>query len=187
MSDLRVRTACNLQTICWFTQKRLIDLDFYNETTVFIGVLPEDNWVPPNVDYAVINPGEQVMINPETGDGTPTFEGRLQIRLNFRQSLDVGMRSYTNITQPSGVTKKINQVIQALHLWDMTNGAWYYLAEPMRYINQTKITKTEVGKNLQWASVDLFFNIKYGEDPTFENPEVDDVREYTNGYDGGFQ
>lgn len=181
-STPRVRVDCNLQTLLYYTQKRLITLGIYNTNTVFMGSLPEQNNVPPDISYAVITPGEFQRQNPETN----TWIGQITVRVNFRFSMDIAMRGNLNMTQTSGVTTKINQIITALNLWDMTNGAFYFLAEPMRYNKQTKISKEELGKNLQWDTFDLFFDIRYGEDAAFINPEVIGLGQFTNGYNGGF-
>jgi len=173
-----IRKDTNLPIILYYIRKQLIDYGAYNATTTFIGTEPKFNLVPPDVSYCVITPIQQEIIDWETNS---LMRGRIIVRLNFKLSVDIAMRADINLTQQSGIVKKINEVIVLLNLVDLTDSSQWILAQPMRYISQSEPFKEE-----EWTKIDIMFEVVYGNDPTVVSPVVSGGDEFTDGYDGSF-
>ncbi len=181
-----VRIDCNLGTILYFTLKRLISEGVCNSTTGVIGQNPDDNWVPPSTSYYIISGRKQGLINAETR----TYLGLVTVRAYTYSNVDIAMRDRISavFTLGTGVQAVTNNVIDALNMYDMNNGATYFLAQPMRLTNQDDFNRTNVKSNLGqgYSFCELVFEVLYGEDPTFLQPEANSLQEFTSEFTGGF-
>lgn len=181
-----VRIDCNLDTVLWFAANRLIELGVLTSTTCVIGQNPDENYVPPSTNYAICSGRQQNQVSAETR----TWSGVVTVRTYVMSGVDVAGRDYFNMTQSAGngIQSFNNRVISALDLWDMNNGAFYFLAQPMRLSNQdTAIRvneKTIAGQ--KWSYCDIVFDVLYGYDPTYVSPNVNSIHEYSYEYDGSF-
>lgn len=183
----QVRIDNNLNTILWYVLRRLIDQGVCTATSGFIGQNPDRNAVPPSSNYVVVSARKQALLNAET----QTWAGDLTVRVWAASMLDIAMRDYTSLTQTSvgnGLQLWVNNVISALNMYDLNNGAYYFLAYPMRYTQQSDEFR-EVDKDSQsfnWSYVDIVFEFVYGENPNFVGPQVNGIDEYSYEYDASF-
>ncbi len=181
-----VRIDCNLGTILYFTLKRLISLGVCTSTTGVIGQNPDDNFVPPSTSYYVISGRKQNLINAETR----TWLGLVTVRAYTYSAVDIAMRDRISavLTNGTGAAAVANQAINALNMYDMTNGATYFLAQPMRLTDQDPIVRNldNARGGQGWSYCEMIFEVVYGEDPTFLNPEANGIHEYTSEYTGSF-
>jgi len=169
-----VRGDTNLPIILFQIQSDLITNNIYNSTQVYITTRPENLVVPPNVpNYVVICPGPQDQINPECR----TFQGEIQIRIFYKMYVDIAQKDEIQLVKQRGIVSQVNAIINLLNLRDLVNQARAILAEPMRYVRQEKFTRED-----DWTQIYLYFNIKYGEDPTIVSPTAEGYSEYTYEY-----
>ncbi len=190
----RVRIDCNLGTIAYFALKKLIDDGVCNSTTGFVGQNPDVNAVPPDVNYYVVKVRKQTLLNAETN----TWRGELTVTAHAAEVLDIAMRDPINVikTRGNGVQAMVNQIVNSLQLYDMTNGSFFFLSQPMRLDRQDDIErdvsseghsrKSAGHSGTSWSRCSVVFAFVYGEDPTYFSPQANQVGEFTNGFDGGF-
>lgn len=181
-----VRIDCNLGTIAYFALQKLIDDGVCTSTTGFVGQNPGKNWVPPSTGYYVVTAERQALLSPETN----TWNGELTVTAHTASLLDIAMRDPINIvkTLGNGIGARLNLVSQSLNLYDMTNGSFYFLAQPLRMTQQGDIERyvEENSPSPSWTKCGVSFAFVYGEDPTYFNPEANGVGEFSDGFDGGF-
>jgi hypothetical protein len=181
-----VRIDTNLATILYFTFKKLVADGVCTTTTGIIGQNPDDNFVPPSTSYYVISGRRQNLVSAET----KTWAGVVTVRGYTFSAVDIAMRDRINAVYAAGqgVQAIISGVINSLDLWDMNNGSFYYLAQPMRLSTQNDFVRNQVRspQGEGWSYCEVVFDVLYGENPNFVQPEANDINEFTTEFSGSF-
>lgn len=172
------RKDTNLPIILFQTRQKLITDGVWNETTVFLGVDPDENELAASTSYCVITPGEGDYENWEAGLQAAT----LDLTIYHSLQVDPGNRADIQLTdQENGILQKFNEVMASLHLQDLVDGAEWILAEPMRLASKSAVTDDQ-----NWKKVVMTFSIKFGYDPTAYSPDVAAGNEYTSEFSTSF-
>lgn len=173
------RIDCNLDTILFYALARLIQQGVCTTTNGFIGQQPDRNLIQPSINYYTVKAGKQNLVNAEC----KAWAGQIMVRQWANSVVDIASQDNISLTQNAGngLQAMNNRVIAALDLWDMNNGAYYFLAQPMRFADQSEPVRDNdrASSFFNWSYCDLWFDILYGEDATFVSPQVNGVDEFT--------
>lgn len=188
---LSPRINTTLPIILFQLRNRIISQGIYTATSVFIGVDPKNNVVPPNISYCILNVIDQTVIDWETvtsqpGNAaypTPTIEGYITIDVWQKYSLDIAAREDIILTQQSlGIFAITGAINLALEQYDLLDSNQPILAEPLRLVREMPINRDKTG----WHNIQQIWRIRYGYDPAAFSPTVGNIDEFTNEMTGEF-
>ena len=135
---------------------QLINQGVFNATSVFVGNFPDENYLPPDLIYAIITPGRQNQFNPECDYVSQDFTVTIWGFSALDQDVRADQRDQTIIAA-------IDSTVAALNLYMLPDagGNNFILLEPMRLETIGRLVEKSGKDDVFWASSKVRFNVKY--------------------------